>query len=76
MLYATVHILGTQLFVGVVGLGGLNGYSTFYSIYGAECKKCFEIIFEMAAMPFPCNGHLSVVFSLTHSFLNVFQKLI
>ena len=35
-----------------------------------------KTVFEMAAMPFHCNGYLSVVFSFTYSFVNVFQKLI
>ena len=39
-----------------------------------DSNPAFAKFFEMAAMPFPCNGHLSVVFSLTYSFLNILQK--
>ena len=32
-----------------------------------------ERVFEMAAMPFPCNGHLLCLCEFTYSFANVVQ---
>ena len=38
------------------------------------CSSC--LIFEMAAMPFPCNGILLRLRECTFGFVNVFNKLV